>query len=98
MLKRDVKRQKTVQNMPHFCTKSVQIGEAFIFLNAALILGLKKHHFGAWAGTRKKIIEVQDKKREKMGVLGVFWQFWPLLVKIGVTAVYYSGHCWNARH
>ena len=35
----------------------------------------KKHHFGPWAATRKKIIEVQDKKREKMGILGDFRGF-----------------------
>ena len=39
-----------------------------VFFNPVPILGLKKHHFGALAGTRKKIIEVQDKKRAKRGV------------------------------
>ena len=37
------------------------------FFDPVPILGLKKHHFGALAGTRKKIIEVQDKKRVKRG-------------------------------
>ena len=34
--------------------------------------GLKKHHFGACTGSPKKIIEVQDKKRKQMGILGDF--------------------------
>ena len=39
-----------------------------VFFNPIPILGLKKHHFGAPVGTRKKFIEVHDKKRAKKGV------------------------------
>ena len=48
-----------------------------VFFNPVAILGFKKDHFRPWAGIRKKIIEVQDKKRKKMGILGdfTFWSF-----------------------
>ena len=39
-----------------------------VFFYPNMGTGLKKHHFGALAGTRNKIIEVQDKKRAKRGV------------------------------
>ena len=42
------------------------------FFNPVVILGLKKHHFGARAGTRKKSIEVQDKNRAKKGGTPLF--------------------------
>ena len=55
------------------CTSIIFFGEPlqapkWCFFNAVPILGFKKKHLcGAPAGTRKKIIEVQDKKRVKRG-------------------------------
>ena len=62
---------------------------------------LKKKSLWALGRHQEKIIEVQDKKREKMGILGDFRGFLAVLAlwgTVGVKAVYYSGHYWNARY
>ena len=63
-----------------------------MFFNPVPILGLKKHHFEAPTGTRKKIIEVQDKKHAKKGyppplevILGHFGHYGGFPVKTVCT-------------
>ena len=93
--------QYTWSPLPPSCISIKIFGEPvhapkWCFFNPVAILGLKKHHFGPWAGTGKKIIEVQDKKRKKMGIFGDFRGFLAVLAlwgKVGVKVVYYSGHC-----
>ena len=67
---------------PPSCTSIFFFGEPlqapkWCFFNSHM--GVKKHHFGAPAGTRNKIIEVQDKKRAKKGGTPFLRPFWAIL-------------------
>ena len=72
------------------CTSIIFFGEPphapkWCFFNPVVILGLKKHHFGARAGTRKKIIEVQDKNRAKKGGYPPCEMIWAILAILGIS-------------